>query len=474
MKNVWIRSFWVGMLCLASSVACGQSVSLETPKEVAGMKADAGTSKLIVTSNSDNLTIIHEMGDDKVTKVEEGENLYRYEMVHAMSEDEMEYGGFCKTMITVTLSEGSERFPLVLHAGKCYRGSFNLAGIKCLEDAGGLHPYKGEAKISFSSEFGDLSIWCDGKLFFDKGKPVAASAGVVRAVKGMENNLHAYEFVITLSDDGQAAPKFRVKAQIPDAYALNVNTVEVLEARKSYRYSISKSVETVTRTLTFEEAKAIADKYYAEYASQSESSYFEGAVMAFKEVRAHKDCPVELRDELLRKQNEMAFIRKYSYYVEKARGLKEKAIKEQGYDSDEAYKWLGTEQHFCKMLVDKHPEIQDFKSMLESLEREVYGHSKSMVKQEVVVRHEYPVITGRVTKGEGFIGGVAGVKIYGTNISDGTMRKSKDMDLLGMVSGNGTYEVILKRPYDYLYFYGEKGSRPISYTTQVLNVELTR
>lgn len=97
-----------------------------------------------------------------------------------------------------------------------------------------------------------------------------------------------------------------------------------------------------------------------------------------------------------------------------------------------------------------------------------------MVIRETVVYHEYPLITGKVTKGEGFIGGVVGVKIYGTNISDGTMRKTKDMDLLGTVSGNGTYRIRLKKPYSYLYFYGEKGSRPISYTTQVLNVELTR
>lgn len=376
MENVWIRSFWVGMLCLASSVACGQSVSLETPKEVAGMKADAGTSKLIITSNSGNLTIIHEMGDDKVTKVEEGENLYRYEMVHAMSEDEMEYGGFCKTMITVTLSEGSGRFPLVLHAGKCYRGSFNLAGIKCLEDAGGLHPYKGEAKISFSSEFGDLSIWCDGELFFDKGKPVAASAGVVRAVKGMENNLHAYEFVITLSDDGQAAPKFRVKAQIPDAYALNVNTVEVLEARKSYRYSISKSVETVTRTLTFEEAKANADALYADYASQSESAYFDKTKDAFQQAVIHKDCPVELLNDLKEKRTAMHFIAKFSSFVEKARGLKEKAIREKGYEHKDIYECLLTERKYCRTLVGKHPEVSAFKQLLAALEKEVDNHPK--------------------------------------------------------------------------------------------------
>ena len=113
-------------------------------------------------------------------------------------------------------------------------------------------------------------------------------------------------------------------------------------------------------------------------------------------------------------------------------------------------------------------------SLLSVLDDELNRHPRSQVAIQTTVHHEYQVISGKVTKNESFIGSVAGVAIYGTNIADGTMKKTKDMTLLGKVGSNGTYRITLKNPYSYLYFYGEKSSRPITSETKTLDVELTR
>ena len=166
------------LLTLAVLPLCGQSLSLDKPQEVDGMKADAGTAKLIILSTSPNLTMSHEMGNEKGQRYTEGENQYRYELVHALSEDEMEYGGFCKTTVILTLPEGTQRFPITLYSGKCYRGRFQPAGITCLKNTGGVFPEAGKAKVTFSSALDNLTIWCDGSLIFNNGVATITTGSV--------------------------------------------------------------------------------------------------------------------------------------------------------------------------------------------------------------------------------------------------------------------------------------------------------
>lgn len=468
-----LKTIWTALLSMTVFPLWGQSLSFDKPQEVQDMKADAGTSKLIILSTSPNLSVTHEMGNETAKRFEEGENQYRYELLHALSEDELEYDGFCKTTVTLTLPEGTQKFPITLYSGKCYRGRFQPAGITCLKNTGGVFPEAGKAKVTFSSALDDLTIWCDGSLVFNKGA-VSTQAGAVKAEKNMVNNLHGYELIFTLPADPETAlqPAFRVKSAASGI--LDVAFDGRLEARKSYAFSVSPSVKTVKRVYTFEETKAIADKYLAGYASQSESSYFEAASNAIDEVLGHKDCPLEIRDMLLKQQYKMQYIRKYSYFMDKARKMKEDAVKKNGYEHADAFKWLVAERKFCNNILTKYPEMTHYVSLLAVLDDELSRHPQSQEKKEVKVRHEYQVITGKVTKDDSFVGSVAGVEIYGTYMPDGSMRKIKDMTLLGRVSANGTYRIVLKKPHGYLYFYGEKESRPITADTQTLDVVLTR
>lgn len=463
----------INLLTLAVLPLCGQSLSLDKPQEVDGIKADTGTAKLIILSTSPNLSVSHEMGNETAKRYTEGDNQYRYELVHTLSEDEMEYGGFCKTTVTLTLPEGTQKFPMTFYSGKCYRGRFQPAGITCLKNTGGVFPEAGKAKVTFSSALDDLTIWCDGTLIFNNGV-VVATTGSVKAEKNTTNNLHAYELIFTLTTSSEALvfPMLRVKSA--KSGIVDVAFDDQLEARKSYNFSVSPSIKTVKRAYTFAETKAIADKYLAEYASQSESSYFEAASNAIDEVLAHKDCPLEIRDSLLRQQYKMQYIRKYSYFMDKALKMKDDVVKKNGYEHADVLKWLVAERKFCYNIVEKYPEMTHYTSLLTILDDEVNRHPLSQVAVQTTVYHEYQVITGKVTKDESFIGSVAGVEIYGTDMADGTMRKTKDMTLLGKVGSNGTYRITLKNPYHYLYFYGEKSSRPITSETKTLDVVLTR
>lgn len=461
------------LLTLAVLPLCGQSLSLDKPQEVDGMKADAGTAKLIILSTSPNLTMSHEMGNEKGQRYTEGENQYRYELVHALSEDEMEYGGFCKTTVILTLPEGTQRFPITLYSGKCYRGRFQPAGITCLKNTGGVFPEAGKAKVTFSSALDNLTIWCNGSLIFNNGV-ATITTGSVKAEKNTVNNLHAYELIFTLATNSESPVQPILRVKSAKSGIVDVAFDDQLEARKSYNYSVSPSIKTVKRAYTYAETKAIADKYLAEYASQSESSYFEAASNAIDEVLAHKDCPLEIRDSLLKQQYKMQYIRKYSYFMDKARNMKEEAVKKNGYEHEDVLKWLVAERKFCNNIIEEYPEMTHYLSLLSVLDDELNRHPRSQVAVQTTVHHEYQVISGKVTKNESFIGSVAGVAIYGTNIADGTMKKTKDMTLLGKVGSNGTYRITLKNPYSYLYFYGEKSSRPITSETKTLDVELTR
>lgn len=468
-----LKTLLAVLLSTAFLPLCGQSLSFDKPQEVQGMQADAGTSKLIILSTSPHLNISHEMGAEKANRYEEGDNRYRYELVHPLSEDEMEYDGFCKTTVTLTLPEGTQKFPITLYAGKCYRGFFQPAGITCLKNTGGVFPEAGKAKVTFSSALDDLTIWCDGALVFSKGAVHAASAAV-KAEKSVAHNLHGYELIFTLpaQPDAVVQPAFRVKSA--SSGIVDVAFDGQLEARRSYNFSVSPSVKTVKRAYTFDETKAIADKYLTGYASQAESSYFEAASNAIDEVLAHKDCPLEIRDGLLKDQYKMQYLRKYSYFMDKARKMKDAAVKKSGYEHADAFKWIVAERKFCNNIVKEYPEMNRYTERLSALDDELARHPQSQVEVKTTVHREYQVITGKVTKDDSFIGSVAGVEIYGTYMSDGTMKKAKDMTLLGRVGSNGTYRIVLKDHYSYLYFYGEKSSRPITPDTQTLDVVLTR
>lgn len=460
------------LLTLTFLPLCGQSLSLDKPQEVVGMKADAGTAKLIILSISPNLNVSHEMGSETAKRYAEGENGYRYELIHVLTEDEMEYGGFCKTTVSLALPEGTQKFPITFYSGKCYRGRFQPAGITCMKNTGGVFPEAGKAKVTFSSALNNLSIWCDGVLIFNNGE-VVATTGTVKAEKNTENNLYAYELIFNLPTNSESSlqPMLRVKSS--KSGIVDVAFDDQLEARKSYNFSVSPSIKTVKRAYTFAETKAIADKYLAEYASQSESSYFEAASNAIDEVLAHKDCPLEIRDSLLKQQYKMQYIRKYSYFMDKARKTKEDVVKKEGYEHANALKWLVAERKFCNNIIEEYPEMTHYATLLSKLDTELNSHPLSQVAVQTTVHHEYQVITGKVSKDDSFIGSVAGVGIYGTNMADGTMGKTKDMTLLGKVGSNGTYRVTLKNPYHYLYFYGEKSSRPITSETKTLDVILT-
>lgn len=466
MKYYFRLTLLLGVLFFCTNAGYAQMVSLEKAKEVSGMKAGEWTAKIIMISTSDNMELTHEMGNEKAVKILEGDNTYRYELTHHFNEDQQD-AGFCKTTVKVILPEGGETFRLVLYPDKCYKGSFKLAGITCVESAGGVYAQAGKSKVVFSSQYKDLSIWCNGILFFDQGKLSPNDSQHVVGNLSADNGLTDYELIFTLAgSDESPNPVFKVKT--PTSGTLNVKLDKEMVARTSYKFNVVKSVKTIERVFSFGEKLAVAQKYWNEYPSVTESSFFEAGENAFAEVLNHKDCPVAERDSFYAKKNRLAAIRVDTYKKQRAHEVFLQREASLGYEAEGTFKFLMAERNFCRRIVERYPELAGYKTELEELEKKLLNHP---ARETTVVRRAYQVITGKVTKNDSYVGDISGTEIYGTNDAKG---KKENRVRLGKVGSDGNYKIVLKEPYNYLFFYGEKEARPISTDIETLDVELTR
>ena len=223
-----------------------------------------------------------------------------------------------------------------------------------------------------------------------------------------------------------------------------------IEGKCVYRIEL----EVPTIATTFEELIDIAHEYSRNYPEHTESSYYLAGVTAYDQAIGHNDCPQAERDAIYEERNRLAAIRKTAYFRERSDTLARKAEAEKGFESDETYKYLSGEYKFISKLVEEHPEVPGFGTIMEEVRQRLLKHPKAsdVVRQEVTMQRQQ--ITGRVS----FKNEYEAIPFNTLNVYASPTSKidSKNCRLIGHVKADGTFIIVIPDDMKYIFVDGEK------------------
>lgn len=223
-----------------------------------------------------------------------------------------------------------------------------------------------------------------------------------------------------------------------------------IEGKSVYRIEL----DVPTIATTFEELIDIAREYSRNYPEHTESSYYLAGVTAYDQAIGHNDCPQTERDAIYEERNRLAAIRKTSFFRERSDTLARKAEAEKGFESDETYKYLSGEYKFISKLVEEHPEVSGFGTIMEEVRQRLLKHPKAsdIVRQEVTMQRQQ--ITGRVS----FKNEYEAIPFNTLNVYASATSKidPKNCRLIGHVRANGTFTIVVPDDMKYIFVDGEK------------------
>lgn len=457
-----MKRFLLYVTCLLAC-ACqinAQETKLVTPTEDKSQSTGSNEAKIIIHSNSETLSMTHSMGTETGVKKALADGTFEYTIDYSFPEDYED--DFMKTQLVLRMAGGQETVPLTMYKEKVYVGSFNEAvELQVKKDNDAVYPYENAAKISFMSVLDDLTIVCNGKQCFKDGQPVEVpGVNYKTSVNRLEGQK---DYVMTFSLDGTESGALSFEIMAPGFGNVQVQQSEV-KGRTSYMFMVVSNVKIIEKESSYEELLDIAKGYSRDYASKNQSAYFATVADAYEAVREHKDCPIELKDTYQIEANKFKKIRNYTNAIEQADDRWRKVAKSEGFDSQNVWKYLNFERKRLGMITSEFPEVTYYQTLKNEIEAEYQKHPMSTVT--------YPVISGTVTKGEGWFMPVDGTRIYALNYEAKELGDIKNMEPVGIVQ-NGRYSITLRKRCSYLFFAGEKKSHYIDYETQTLNVELT-
>ena len=460
----------LGCICFLFFV-CGQSFAQETqlkkPELVQDQTVGPNESKIIVLSNSESLSMTHSVGDEVAVKKELSKGVFEYSILYTFPEDYDD--DFMKTQLVLRMDAGQETLPLVMYKGKVYSGSFfEVLKLQIKKDNDAVYPYEKSAKVSFTSALDNLSVSCNGQPLFNEGKASSLTDSNVKLSVSQNGSQTEYSMAFSLDDAVVPAINLRknlVFQVVAPGFKKATTNIEVLNSRTSYNYMVVGNVKIIEKEVTYEELLDIAKGYSQSYTSQNKSAYFAAAADAYEAVRAHKDCPLDLKDTYQLKANDFKRIRNLTNFIEQAEAKWRASEASEGFESAKVWKYLNFERKQCETLLTQYPTLTYFKKLKEEVDGKYMKHPLSKVS--------YPVIQGKVTKGEGWFLPVEGTRIYALYRYADSLKDIKDMKPVGHVQ-NGQYKIILREACRYLYFAGEKRSHAIEYKSQNLDIELTR
>ena len=223
-----------------------------------------------------------------------------------------------------------------------------------------------------------------------------------------------------------------------------------IEGKKVYRIEL----DVPTIATTYEELIDIARDYQKNYTSHTESSYFLAAVTAYDQAIGHNDCPPTEREKIYEERNQLAAIRKMTYFRERTDTLARKAEEEKGFTSDDTYKYLSGEYNIINKLVDQYPEITGFVPIREAIHQRLVKHPKSQVTVTDTVTVHRQQIAGTVRfKSEYITTPLNTLRVYASPTSRIDPSQSR---LIGRVNANGTFTVVVPDDMKYIFVDGEK------------------
>lgn len=429
--------------------------------------ASATEAKVIILSNSDKLFITDKLtGRESImekSSIEEGIFQYSLDLFYEDCED-----SFIPSQLIIRTPDGIETTTITAYVGKVVVGTFNIHDLLVEKsEAISVYPEAMKAKMTFVSSLENLTIACNDAHIFQDGLPVKASNTNMVPEVSKNGGLTEYVIVFSLDESDKPSRFFRDKLEfeiVSETSKISL-THENLGVKEAHQYVVKSRVKVVTKEVSYNELLEIAKKYSSEYATHHESEYFLAAADAYEAVRTHIDCPIHLKDTYQREQNKFTFLRKYSRYVEQAEERWKKAEESQGFEAERVWQYLNLGRQKCQELIQSYPEMSWYKDK--------YAEFDGLYKKHPLSNVELPIISGKVTKGEGWYHLVNGTAIYATDfyctgIDDVNKYKLKPV---GAVQ-NGSYKVVLREPCKYLFFAGEGKSHPIEYRSQTLNIVL--
>lgn len=423
-------------------------ITYSEPTEVKGTEVDANTTKVIIISPNKDVVVTHNMGNERgvlVGREKNGE--YRYELTHALSEDEQE-DGFCKTTVTVSTAQGSRSSSLVLRGGKCYMGSFEIPfKFSCVDEsnAKAVYPYESRAKVSFISEENDLQIKFNGTTIVENGEALAALNYVeVQVQKDKENpELTVYDLVFDTSANEAAKPEFKaptfsIRSSFPTALQVQLRDGAQLSTKSMYKFRVLlQLVETVIKTKKVLVSSSMQLMANAEQASKDRKykaalGFYQQALDSLSNDDADASVSKAALEENIAHMAECAeWDQKAAKYMLYIKQLKESGGSDKMSTIEDAFR----QALVCYTNLDRlHPDPV-YKTFIEKIKKSLEAFNFIIIEGSVRDRVDNSkVITG-------------GVDIYGVHSSTfgKDMQKKAHGIRIGSVDATGRYRVEVEK-----------------------------
>lgn len=218
--------------------------------------------------------------------------------------------------------------------------------------------------------------------------------------------------------------------------------------------------------LSFETALRSAREHYDNRVSNTHSSFYEAAVLAYDRAKMHIDCPDDIVQVLRTEQDTLKSIRKTTYFLEKCDSLILQNTQKYGYESDNVYKYLAGRYKFSDRLVKYHPEIEGFVRVRDQAFDDCKKHPKSKILCTDTVTRQRLVVSGRVKT----VDPAKNIHVYACNLEK---PKRKELKMLGGLRDDYTFTVIMPDGYNYIIVDGENKAHHVSPNEKVFDIDLT-
>ena len=455
-KNLFI-SLLLTVLFTTPTVAQEKIVKISGLKELVTPHPQTNEAIVLVKSDIEDIVVKTNM-DSPVDKPNTTVNgIYTYKLVIYIGKDELDGAHTVSRQLQVSSPYGNTNLKCKVAPGKQYECFFSVPPEFAYADesvSGGLYA-SSQAQIALSSAIQTLTIKYNGREVVKEGsiEPSLPSflsisrtedAYLFRfALDGTETQTAAFKQpVFTISHTDETGETNRLE--------IRVNGEKEVKAKTSLKYRIFyKNIAGGKESFT-----ELIDKARAEEAEKD----FLSAATHYKEARTHSDCPKEQEAKLEALAQEMYKWRKIDFMANTFMNEAERVKNSRGFEDDSVFIYTRGVIRCLNDLLEKYPDYLPYLRKREDLETQLEKHPMNFKTEvrEKVIRHQ--VITGKGYKG--------GIDIFAAR---STKKNTKAQDRIGRTHSDGTFRIVLEKELNFLYFYGDKESTPITSETKELN-----
>ena len=332
--------------------------------------------------------------------------------------------------------------------------------LKLVEQSTGkdVHLVQNEACIRFITEVEDLEITPDKHLKFKKEVSKSATGAKIVDIIIDTKTLGALKAKNGKDYQAILANTITIKGDGTNELHVPTDQIENLVSAAMIPYAIEPAIRTVFKEKTFDELLAIARKFYNERSGHTESSYYNAARIAYENALKHTDCPQGILSQLQAEQGKILDLRKFTFYKEHCDSLVSVYTQQEGYNSDNVYKYLGGAHQFAEKLANENPDIPGFVTLCdEALTRMQQHPNYDGPKHDGSSTQRPKKVSGHVSFAKEYLKRPFNtLSVYGTSfngkVKDVPEGKSK---MVGQVKSDGSFSVVLPEGMEYIYIGGE-------------------